>query len=401
MRAAFIGAIFAAGLAGSAGAQSVVLVRADNLPLWGDPAPLRRELRLGVLDGRDEQSFGRIVGIAVSRDGQLWIADAQASTIRRFDVNGRYLGSVGRNGEGPGEFRNLAGLQRTPGGRVAAWDSRLKRVSFFDDAGEYIETVRVPARYEVGSSLESFRVGARGELYVLGATVTPPDPTFHLFYLRLRGAEAPDTVRIPAPNPRGPVRGIRSYLLGGMYPFSIATYSALTPAGHLVTGRNDQYALHSRTDDGRPLRIERSYDPVRVQTAERREAERLGDHFRRRNPGSLETATAVPRVKPPFWNLWVDQDHRIWVARHGRGVPRPETAAERERRERFDNPPSEWWDPLEFDVIDRRGRFLGSIRFANIQAKPMFAEGSRVWVLEQGEYGEQYVVRYVIDSSTP
>lgn len=400
MRAAFFGAIFAAGLVGSAAAQSVAVVRADNQPLWGDPAPLRRELRLGVLDGPEEQSFGRIVGITISRDGQIWIADAQASIIRRFDANGKYLGSVGRNGEGPGEFRNLAGLQQTPDGRIAAWDSRLKRVSFFDDAGEYIEAVLVPAQYEVGSPHEPFRVGARGELYVLGATVTPPDPAFHLFYLRLRGTEAPDTVRIPAPDPRGPVRGVRFHLLGGMYPFSIVTYSALSPAGHLVTGRNDQYALHTRTDDARALRIERSYDPVRVQAAERREVERLADHFRRRNPSTLETSTAIPRHKPPFWNLWVDQDNRIWVARHGRGFRIPETAAERERRKRFDNPPSEWWDPLAFDVIDRRGRFLGSIRFANVQAKPMFAEGQRVWVLEQGEYGEQYVVRYLIGSST-
>jgi glucose/arabinose dehydrogenase len=89
MRAAFTGALLVAGLAGTVGAQNVVQVRADNQPLWGDPAPLQRELRLGVVDGREEQTFGRIVAIAVSTDGELWIADAQASTIRRFAANGR------------------------------------------------------------------------------------------------------------------------------------------------------------------------------------------------------------------------------------------------------------------------------------------------------------------------
>lgn len=400
MRIALIGVLLIAAMPGGGSAQDAVSVRADDQPVWGDRPQLQRELRIGVVDGPEERSFGRIVGIAVSASGDLWVADAQATTIRRFDASGSYLGSVGRSGEGPGEFQALAGLQRTPDGRFAAWDARLKRVSYFDSSGEYVESVRVPAQFEVGSSLEAFRVGVNGELFVLGANVTPPDPVIQMFYMQLRGSDPPDTIRVPAYDPRGPVRGMRSYLVAAMYPFATMTYSALSPAGHLVIGRNDAYAIHSRTADGRPLRIERRYDPVAVQGAERRQLARLGAHFRRRNPSASETSTAVPRAKPPFWHLWVDHDQRIWVARHGRAVRRTEAPHERARREQFGNPLVEWWDPLAFDVIDRSGRFLGTLQFDNMRTRPMFAEGQRVWVLEEGEYGEQYVVRFLISRPT-
>jgi hypothetical protein len=183
-----------------------------------------------------------------------------------------------------------------------------------------------------------------------------------------------------------------------MLPFSTATHSAFSPAGHLVTGRNDSYALSTRTPDGALLRIERSYPAVAVQRAERRERERLGEHFRGRNPSADETSTAVPARKPPFWHLWVDQEARIWVARHGRGVRIAEPPGLRAQRERYGGPASEWWDPLVFDVIDAAGRFLGAIRFDNVLTRPVVAAGRLVWVVEEGADGEHYVTRYRIHS---
>jgi hypothetical protein len=77
----------------------------------------------------------------------------------------------------------------------------------------------------------------------------------------------------------------------------------------------------------------------------------------------------------------------------------PETPGERERRERYQNPPAVWWDPLVFDVIDSTGRFLGAVRFDNVRTRPMVARGAVIWVIEEGEYGEQYVVRYRINGA--
>jgi hypothetical protein len=319
MRVASLALILVLGNPAVGVAQDTVVVKADNQPLWGSNVRLTRDLRIGVVDGPEERSFGRISGVAVASDGDIWVADAQTATIRRFAADGRYLGSVGRRGEGPGEFRDLAGLQRMPDGRFAAWDAPLARISFFDSAGSYLSLVRVPISLIAGGDSEPFRVDDESRSYVFSATATRL--SIQPFYLRLDVTGQADTIRIPDADVDGPRFGGRSYSVGMMHPFSIVTKSALSPAGHLVTARNERYILNTRSADDRPLRIERSFTPVRVQAAERRERQRLGDHFRGRNSNARETSAAVPRQKPPFWALWVDQDARIWVARHGPRCP--------------------------------------------------------------------------------
>ena len=92
----------------------------------------------------------------------------------------------------------------------------------------------------------------------------------------------------------------------------------------------------------------------------------------------------------------MDEEGRIWAATHNEGTHIPETPDEKALREAWNNPPSEWWEPLVFDVIEPTGRFLGTLHFPNRQTKPMVSSGNLVWVLEKGEWDEQYVVRYRI-----
>ncbi|MEQ9401616.1 MAG: 6-bladed beta-propeller [Longimicrobiales bacterium] len=68
------------------------------------------------MDGPDEYLFGRIVGIAIADRGVTYVADAVGSTVRAYDPNGRYLATIGSEGDGPGEFRHLLGLDIDPRG---------------------------------------------------------------------------------------------------------------------------------------------------------------------------------------------------------------------------------------------------------------------------------------------
>jgi len=121
----------------------------------------------------------------------------------------------------------------------------------------------------------------------------------------------------------------------------------------MVVGRNDDYAFHQPLGDGRILRIQRSWAPVRVKREERRAFQVMEDHYSMR---SGRAAERIPREKAPWSNLWVDEEDRLWVARHGEGYHRPETVAEKGLREKWENPPNEWWEPFSFDVIERNGK---------------------------------------------
>jgi hypothetical protein len=74
--------------------------------LQGQEAPrsfdLTEEMRFGSIDGPD--ALSRVAAIVVDSAGSVYLLQPQEHLIRQFSVDGRYQGSVGRRGSGPGEF---------------------------------------------------------------------------------------------------------------------------------------------------------------------------------------------------------------------------------------------------------------------------------------------------------
>lgn len=103
---------------------------------------------IGAVEGPDEVVFGRISGVLVDPEGRIHVADPQAREVRVFSPDGGFLRRVGRDGEGPGEFRHLSGLALAPDG-VAALDGSLGRVTVFDGSGQVVRTFRLERPYMI------------------------------------------------------------------------------------------------------------------------------------------------------------------------------------------------------------------------------------------------------------
>lgn len=54
-----------------------------------------------------------------------------------YDAAGVHMADWGRQGEGPGEFQDLVGVDVWPGDSVVAWDFRNRRISVFDSGGTF------------------------------------------------------------------------------------------------------------------------------------------------------------------------------------------------------------------------------------------------------------------------
>ena len=105
-----------------------------------------REVRIGSVDDPD-YIFGPITVLSVGPDGLLYTMHWGEGAIRRWTPDGAPAGSVGREGEGPGEFQRAAGMGFF-GDSLWVWDSRAYRVSYFDLAGEFLGSVTT--RFEFG-----------------------------------------------------------------------------------------------------------------------------------------------------------------------------------------------------------------------------------------------------------
>jgi hypothetical protein len=368
--------------------QAVTLLRASNAPSWGNSPRVIEEMRIGVLDGDDRYTFGSIVGVTVTPDGTLWVADAMLYKLRRYSASGVYLGDIGRRGEGPGEFSYLTGLRLTPDGTVIAWDPNLKRISRFRQDGSYLDAIHVRENRGILAGRDQYlEVDQAGNFYVGSPHFVDGLPT-HVWIRIKPNGEVIDSVTRP-----------RGQSQGHVYP--IQTVSAISPLGYLVIGRTDRYEFSWMLPDGHRFRIERSAPSVEFQRGEHEEAQRLENHFAGRSGAAVRQ---VPSEKPPWAWFRVDPEGRLWVQRYAPGFTQPETLWEQELRERYENPQRMWRQPNVYDVIDPQGRFLGSLRFpgssrppADDQFRIIHAQGMYVWTVERGQFGEQYVIRYRIE----
>ena len=99
------------------------------------------EARIGSVDDPDH-IFNPVTHMALGPDGLLYTTHAGEGTVRRWTADGVPAGSLGRRGEGPGEFQYPFGLGFF-GDSLWVWDVVAVRVSYFDLEGGFLGSVQV------------------------------------------------------------------------------------------------------------------------------------------------------------------------------------------------------------------------------------------------------------------
>lgn len=99
------------------------------------------EMRLGSVED-PEAGFTRIEDVAVDTDGRVYVLEAGEQEVRVLRPNGSVERRMGREGDGPGEFRSAHALG-VVGDTVWVLDARPDRITLFDRAGSVLSTGRV------------------------------------------------------------------------------------------------------------------------------------------------------------------------------------------------------------------------------------------------------------------
>ncbi len=102
---------------------------------------------IGDSEESEEQWFTRVLGVARLSDGSVAVADDYSMQVRIFDPTGAHVRSMGREGEGPGEFKRLWLMWRLPGDTLWVGDYRPWRYQVHASTGEWIRTVTMDPVY--------------------------------------------------------------------------------------------------------------------------------------------------------------------------------------------------------------------------------------------------------------
>ncbi|MFQ5705580.1 MAG: 6-bladed beta-propeller [Gemmatimonadales bacterium] len=103
----------------------------------------QEDLRLGTVDGGGPEVFSSILGVAVGRDGSIYVLDHHDQDIRVFDSTGTFIFAFGGRGGGPGEFQAARGLRWSPSGNLWVLDNRNARYSEFTPTGRFRQSYKM------------------------------------------------------------------------------------------------------------------------------------------------------------------------------------------------------------------------------------------------------------------
>jgi len=106
------------------------------------------DLTIGVEDGDENYMFGSQLFVNTDDKGNIYVTDQDRKTVRKYDSNGNFLQSIGRSGQGPGEFQNISEVRFDIEGNIYLNDVKNQRISFLSKEGNYLKGVKFPTRFE-------------------------------------------------------------------------------------------------------------------------------------------------------------------------------------------------------------------------------------------------------------
>lgn len=380
-----------------------IRVRTLGGSTWGDTATLVPEVTIGVADGPEEYLLGRIRSLAVSPAGEIYLMDAQVPALRKYAADGRYLMTLGREGSGPGEYRQPdGGLAVLSDGRVVLRDPGNARFAVYAGDGSYLEQWPVTAGFNTGRKLYRSATDHVYTMVLLETDLPPWQWTYGMSHYAPDGTIL-DTLVVPKLGYEPPtVRGQRDGNSSTNYvPFTPTAPWAFSPMGYAVSGIGDTYRFTLFRPEG-PLQIEKAWTPTPVlpeEGAERR-AQVTWD-MEQNFPGWRWNGDPVPDTKPAFTDLMPAEDGRIWVRVSTAGVRGAEVASALPPPDGgTPRPTLHFQEPVAFDVFEADGTYLGHVRAPDgFQTGPTpVMRGDTVWAVTiDPELGIPQVVRYRLE----
>jgi hypothetical protein len=169
--------------------NGVRIVHNGNEGKWGKDLKVSLKLirTIGGIDTLDENlAFRSPYDIAMDKTGKIYILDNGNSRIQKFSANADYLATIGKRGQGPGDFNDPVSLDIDSNDYLYVSERGNNRIQIFSPEGNDYKIFRID-KYRP-SKVRYLKSGllAMGKLPRLippGVKVKSPQKLLHLFDL--------------------------------------------------------------------------------------------------------------------------------------------------------------------------------------------------------------------------
>jgi len=329
--------------------KGIEVVKNPDEPMFDEPVVrFEEDLSLGATVEREEYQFSRISGIAVDKEERIYVLDYTEAHVKVFDKNGRYLKTIGKKGQGPGEMASPFSISITPDDEIVIQDLNNRRIIFLSLDGNFIRSLSTAEWIIVGSKTDS-----KGNII---AVVSYMQPDQQIIELRKFDMEL------------NPLVSYRSILLprrsSAYNPFRPEMSWTLTEKDCVIYGYPEKYELDVYDPEGNLIRkIFKDSKPVKVSPEEIEEV-------KKKLPGPMRLD--ISRYHSAYRDLTTDEEGRIYV---------------RTWEKKSDT------NGYYFDIFDPDGKYIAKIHLA---FNPAVWKNEQVYAIEEDENGFQVVKRYKV-----
>ena len=289
-------------------------------------------------------------GFALDAAGNIYILDYKLHCIKIFDPSGDYLKTIGREGEGPGEFRGAAGIAIDASGRIITHDFMNKRFQIFGPDGEYLDS------HLFQDNVDDMVAAPNGGIYLGVQEFDYMDPSGVNSLRLLRMSEDfSESITIDSTSVKlWKMITVGNGVTMATVPYPPYMHWALSGNGNIIVGRSDKYFLRILSADYEQLgEIKRDIEAPPVTEEDKEDYYRS---FERDGQAGLDpalkNAMKFPRSRPFFSDIVVDWEGNILVR---------------------------WSVPVDdvpvYDVFDPTGGFIGRVGIEGLSNGAVFHDG--------------------------
>jgi hypothetical protein len=350
--------------------NGVKVVNNPDEPFYGNlELVLEQDLSLG--NEEDENYFFyRVYGLEVDSQGNIYVMDAGNFRIQKFSSDGEYLQTIGKKGQGPGEFDRMQSFYIDGEGSI--YVSSGMKIQKFNDKGGFEKSI------PLASQIYDFWVSPDDFIYGLVYSSTEEGRVRKVVKIDMEGKEVEEIAQFSVTKvvTRKSGEETAAFLISHTYNHSLPL--AAFQHHDLIYAHSSEYSLFHLNSHGELDCIINKNEPY--QSISNREKDKIiqgiKDHISDRGQkwpdGVIEQACQFPAHRPFFSDLAVDDQGRIYVRRVRSVLDEKETH--------------------EFDIFSADGYYLYK---TEIDFSPSMIENGFIYRIKTDEEaGTVRIVRY-------
>ena len=328
--------------------NGVLVVKNPLEPCYeGEVVIIKHELSIGKATAEQEYTFSVISGLSIDSKENIYVLDYKDAQIKVFDNCGKYLKTIGRKGQGPGEMTSPYAISISNDDEIMVQDLNNHRLIFFTVNGDLTREISTAQLLMVGSAIDT-----EGNIIGLVSRRGPEGQKIELKKYNSRLNELCSFLSISHPIGRGRYN-----------PFKPEICWNLTNRDFMFCGYPDKYEVNVFSPAGALARkILKEFRPIVI-------AQNEVEEVKKRLPSPMDMD--IPKYHSAYQHISVDEKGRLFIQTW-------------ERKGKTD---------FYYDVFDLEGKFITKVI---LKSQPKMWKKNKLYTIEEDEDGYQYVKRYKV-----